>query len=84
MADNPKVVEGKLVHWRMVVQSWVHSRKALLLLTAFTIASVALFLGKMNGDQWVTFAKWAVTTYMGANVADGIADGLRGKSSDDN
>lgn len=71
-----KKVENKLVDYRKIVQSWVHSRKALLLLITFTVASVALFIGKLNGDQWITLVKWAVPAYMAANVGDSIATAL--------
>lgn len=74
--------ETKLVHWRMMAQSWLHSRKALLLLITFAIATVALWVGKLNGDQWITLVKWAVPAYMAANVVDGAAC-LFGQKKDD-
>lgn len=67
---------GRLVHWRMMTQSWLHSRKALLLLISFAVGTVALFFGKLNGDQWVAFVKWAVPAYMAANVGDAIAEAI--------
>lgn len=75
--------ETRLVHWRTMLQSWLHSRKALLLLVAFTIACVALFLGKLNGDQWVGFIKWLVPSYLASNVADSAVDLIKGKSDSD-
>lgn len=74
-----KYQEGVLVHWRMVVQSWVHSRKALLLLACFTVSSVALFCKLLNGDQWVGFVKWLVPLYLASNVADSAVDAYKGQ-----
>lgn len=76
MSEEIKVVEEHLIHWRKVTQSWIHSRKALLLLVTFVIACVALFVGKLNGDQWISVVKWAVASYMAANVGDSIAVSL--------
>lgn len=77
-----QVVDGKIVHWRLVIQSWMHSRKATLLLVTFTAATAALWAGKLNGDQWITLVKWAVPAYMAANVVDGAAGVF--KKTDDN
>jgi len=78
----PETVEGKLIHWRKVTQSWFHSRKALLLLVVLTLGSVALFVGKLDGGQWLNLVKWAVPAYMAANVGDSIATAFGGKSDD--
>ena len=82
MAEEFKQVETTLIHWKQVTQSWLHSRKALILLVTFVIANVALFVGKLNGDQYVGFVKWVVCSYMAANVGDACAAALAGKGSD--
>lgn len=82
MADEIKQVEERLIQWRKIAQSWMHSRKALIFLVTFTIANVALFLKLLNGDQWITIIKWTVASYMGANVADGVSDAISGKGID--
>lgn len=74
-----KEIPGRLIHWRMIMQSWIHSRKAFLLLAVFTVASAALFVGRIDGGQWVDVVKWAVPIYMAANVADGITDAVGSK-----
>lgn len=79
MADETKAVEGKLIHWRMVIQSWAHSRKALIFLVTFVIANVALFCKLLNGDQWSATIKWVCSAYMASNVGDGIADVFKDK-----
>lgn len=76
-----ETVEQKLIDGRKIVQSWFHSRKALLLLITFVVATVALFVGKLNGDQWITLVKWAVPAYMAGNVGASIAEALKGDNS---
>lgn len=78
----PTPAPGKLIHWRMVTQSWFHSRKALIFLVVFVIANVALFVKLIDGGQWIDVIKWSCASYMGANVADGIASALSSKGSD--
>ena len=79
MPDVPAPKETRLVHWRMMLQSWLHSRKALLLLITWVFACVALWMGKLSSPDWVCIVKWALASYMGANVADGIADSIKQK-----
>jgi hypothetical protein len=75
---NESIVKEKLIDGRKIVQSWFHSRKALLLLVTFAIATVALFVGKLDGDHWVQVCKWAIPSYMAGNVGDSIATALGG------
>lgn len=75
-------IERTLIHWKQITQSWLHSRKALILLVTFVIANVALFVGKLNGDQYCAFLKWIIASYLAANVGDACAAALAGK--DDN
>ena len=70
--------EEKLIHWRMICQSWFHSRKALLFLVVFCIANVGLFLHLLNGDQWVDVVKWSVAGYMAGNAGSAIAVAIAG------
>jgi hypothetical protein len=72
----PETVKEKLIDGRKIVQSWLHSRKALLLLVTFAIATVALFVGKLDSDHWVQVVKWAVPAYMAGNVGDAVAAAL--------
>lgn len=78
-------VEEKLIHWRKIAQSWLHSRKALLCLVAFAIATVALFVGRLDGGQWISFVKWAIPSYMAGNVGDSVASAIAARiKPDDN
>jgi hypothetical protein len=67
---------SRLVHWRMMLQSWVHSRKALIFLAVFVVASIGLFAKLLNAGQWIDVVKWSATSYMAANVVDGAAQAL--------
>lgn len=73
--------EEKLIHWRKIVQSWMHSRKALLFLLVFAIANIGLFFRFLNGDQWVDVMKWCVPGYMCGNAGSAIADAMAGRQS---
>lgn len=75
-------VEQKLIHWRTVVQSWVHSRKALIYLVTFVLVNVAFFMGKIDADHWTHTIEWSTLGYLGANVGDGLVSGLLGKKTD--
>jgi hypothetical protein len=72
-------VEAVAVHWRLVAQSWMHSRKATIYLVVFTLTNVAFFLKLINADQWIDSLKWSTASYMAANVVDGASTALGGK-----
>ena len=78
-----QAVEEKLIQWRKIAQSWMHSRKALICLVAFAVASAALFVHVMDGGQWVDVVKFLVPSYMAGNVGDSIASAIKG-SGDQN
>ena len=80
IVPNVQPKETRLIHWRMMVQSWLHSRKALLLLITWVFSCVALWAGKLASPDWVCIVKWSLASYLAANVGDSFADVLRGKN----
>ena len=45
------------------------SRKFIAAVVVIVVASVAMFLGKMSGTEWIAAANIALGLYVGANVA---------------
>lgn len=80
---DAKTEKQKLLNFRMMLQSWFHSRKAFIFLAVFVVASVLCAIGRVDGGQWVDVVKWAATAYMAANVGDGVAQALAGRKDVD-
>ena len=45
------------------------SRKFIAAVVVITVASVALFMGKLGGGEWIAAVNIALGLYVGANVA---------------
>lgn len=52
------------------MQVKIKSRKLLVFIIAFIVATGLLYLSKITGSEWVEFSKWALLSYVGGNVGE--------------
>lgn len=52
-------------------------RKFLITLVVIACASVLVYFGKINSDNWVEGVKWVVGFFMGANVLKATSDKVK-------